>query len=365
VLKSIGTTISCSFVTIVAAVLVVGSVASASRASLQELPPGIRWSKELSAAPTTPPVISGDRIFLASLPGVVSVRDIKDGSELWTEPVNPEQPVVVFGDHVFIAAGEAVQALQVADRAIAWRASTGTVTAPLLVKDGWVIAASETRMVALRASDGTEVWQRETSLQRERGAIDGNTLYVPLVNGRLQAIDITTGKVRWERPLGGSPAEPLVVGDRVYVGATNKYFYSVDASDSDIEWSIRVGSSIRGRASTDGERIFFAGLDNLVRALGRGSGSLRWQEGIPFRPFAAPAVFGDALYVAGPVPEIRLLSARTGKESGKIAFSEPLVIAPGVGTLSTGETVVAAVTGALNESWKLWLASATPAPAAK
>ena len=191
----------------------------------QELPPGVRWMTPITAAPTSVPVISGDRVFLASLPGVVSVHDIKDGRELWREPINPEQPIAVEGPLVFIASGEAIQALQVSDRAVAWRASTGTITAPLTVKEGWVIAASEARMVALRASDGSKVWEGQTGLQRERAAIDGNTLFVPLVNGRMQAINLADGKLRWERQLGGSPAEPLVVGNRIYVGATDKYFY--------------------------------------------------------------------------------------------------------------------------------------------
>ena len=323
----------------------------------QELPPGVRWMTPITAAPTSVPVISGDRVFLASLPGVVSVHDIKDGRELWREPINPEQPIAVEGPLVFIASGEAIQALQVSDRAVAWRASTGTITAPLTVKEGWVVAASETRMVALRASDGSKVWEGQTGLQRERAAIDGNTLFVPLVNGRIQAINLADGKLRWERQLGGSPAEPLVVGNRIYVGATDKYFYGLDASDGEEEWRIRVGSSIRGRASTDGERVFFAGLDNLIRAHGRSSGSQRWQHGVRFRPFAAPAVAAGSIFVAGPVNEVTILNAATGNETGKLTFPEPLVTAPAVGISSAGEVLVAAITGGLNESWKLWLAS--------
>ena len=135
----------------------------------QELPPGVRWMTPITAAPTSVPVISGDRVFLASLPGVVSVHDIKDGRELWREPINPEQPIAVEGPLVFIASGEAIQALQVSDRAVAWRASTGTITAPLTVKEGWVIAASETRMVALRASDGSKVWERANGATARAG----------------------------------------------------------------------------------------------------------------------------------------------------------------------------------------------------
>ena len=132
---------------------------------------------------------------------------------------------------------------------------------------------------------------------------------------------------------------------------------ALDASDGEEEWRIRVGSSIRGRASTDGERVFFAGLDNLIRAHGRSSGSQRWQHGVRFRPFAAPAVAAGSIFVAGPVNEVTILNAATGDETGKLTFPEPLVTAPAVGMSSAGEVLVAAITGGLNESWKLWLAS--------
>jgi outer membrane protein assembly factor BamB len=359
------TTISCRFVASATLFLLLVFTVAATPASPQELPPGIRWSVAIAAAPSSMPTVSGDRVFVATLPGVVTVHDIKDGREVWREPINAEQPIVVEGPHVFIASAEAVHALQVADRAVAWRTSTGMITAPLVVKEGWVVAASETRMLALRASDGSVVWQRETALQRERAAIDGNTLFVPLANGRLQAVDLANGALRWERPLGGSPAEPLVVGDRLYVGATDKRFYCVNTSNGDIKWTIKVGSSIRGRASTDGERVFYAGLDNLIRAISRGSGSQRWQRGIPFRPFAGPLVAGGSVFVAGPINEVRMLSVVTGAETGKITFPEPLVTAPAVGRASGGEVVVAAVTGGLNESWKLSLASpVAPKPSA-
>lgn len=321
----------------------------------------MRWSLPIPAAPSAPPVIAGERLFLATLPGLVVAHDLKDGRELWRAAVHPDQPVVVDGDRLFVAAGEAVQALQVSDGAAVWRAPTGTLTAPLIVRDGWVIASAGTRLLALREADGSIVWQRETAPQRERGAIDGNTLFVSLQDGRLMALNLATGATLWELRLKGAPAEPIVVGERLYVGATDKSFYCVKTSSGEIDWPIRVGAEVRSRASSDGERVYYAGLDNLVRAVSRGSGAQRWQQGVPFRPFVGPAVAGGFVLVAGPATDVLMLQAKNGTPAGKVTFPEALVVTPAIATGPAGEVLVAGVTGGLNESWKLWLASPAPA----
>ena len=325
-------------------------------AASQELPAGIRWSVAIPAAPSSSPVIAGTHVFLATLPGLVTAYDLKDGREVWRETIAAERPLVASGEMVFVAAGEAVHALRQADGGVAWRRPTGTLTAPLMAKDGWVIAAAAQKLFALRASDGAVVWSIDSGPQQNRGAIEGDTLFVPLANGFMRALDLASGALKWERRLGGAPAEPLVVGDRVYVGATDKYFYCLDATDGEVDWPIRVGASMRGRAATDGHRVFFTALDNLVRAVDRQDGAQRWQQGVPFRPFTGPVVASSSVLIAGPASEVQLLNPVNGTPAGKIAFPEALSLAPTIASLPDA-LVLAGVTGGLTESWKLWLAT--------
>ena len=272
----------------------------------------------------------------------------------------PEQPVAPDGERVFIAAGEAVHALNAEDGAPLWRQPTGTLTAPLLAKDGWVIAASASKLYALRATDGEVIWSVDQALQRRRAAISGDLLFVPLASGAVRALELTTGATRWEWRVAGAPAEPLVVGDRLYLGATDKRFYCVKISDGETEWDWQVGAEVRARAASDGERIFYVGLDNLVRAIGRTGGSQRWQQGVRFRPFEGPVVIGPTIALAGPARDVVLLDVQTGKEVGKISFPDRLELALAVGTHQDA-VVVAGFTGALTETWKMWLASTSSA----
>lgn len=331
-------------------------------AFLLEPPSPVRWTVAMAAAPMLPPVIAGGRVFVTSVPGVLSAHDLSDGHQLWREEMNPDHSITADSERVYVAAGEAVHALRAQDRAVAWRTPTGTLTAPPLARDGWVIVAPVGRTVALRATDGTVVWSRDNGTQRDRAAIAGDTLVVPTTDGRVQALDLNTGATKWERRVGGVPAEALVVGDRLYVGASDKYFYCLKLATGEIDWRIRVGAALRGAPASDGERVYFTALDNLVRAVTRVSGAQIWQRGVPFRPFSGPLVTEGAVLVAGPVTSLRFLLVRTGREARTVAFAEPLVNAPAVGDLA-GTIVVVGVTGGLNESWKLTLASgAGPMP---
>ena len=327
----------------------------------QELPTGIRWKTPLSAPPGYPPVIAGDRVFVSALPSLVVAYDLADGHELWRQPLHPERPVVADGNRLYVASADAVQAVNSADGSVVWRTPTGAVTAPLLVKDGWIIAASGLKLMALRAADGEVIWSRDSGPQQQRPAISGDLLFVPLASGWIRAHDLISGAPRWERQLEGAPAEPLVVADRVYAGATDKKFYCLDAVDGEIEWAFRVGAEIRGTAIFEGDRIYYVGLDNLLRAHSRLTGSERWHQGLPFRPFEAPRVFGPALVVSGPTNDVLLLNLRDGRPSGKVSFPESLALAPAFAT-SNDALVVAGITGGLTEAWTLWLA--TPQPTA-
>ena len=329
----------------------------------QKLPPGIRWSVPLPAPPASPPLIAGERIFVSALPGSVAAYRLTDGGELWRSVVNPEKPVAVDANRLLVASGEAVHAFSVADGTLLWRTPTGALTAPLLAKDGWVIASSAAKLFAIRGSDGTVIWSRDSGPQRQRPAISGDLLFVPLASGHVVAHELTTGNVRWDAPLSGAPAEPLVVGDRLYVGATDKQFYTLDATHGEPGWGPwKVGAEIRGAAASDGEHVFFAGLDNVVRAVNRLDGNQRWQRGVPFRPFEGPRVAGGTVVVAGRSTDVVQLNLSTGLDAGKIAFPEPLALAPAYGT-HENVIVVAGISGGLSEAWKLWLASpVTKAP---
>lgn len=326
---------------------------------LQSLPTEVKWTVALSAAPAAPPIIAGDLVYLALQSGIVEARRASDGTELWRRDIRTEAPLAADGGRVFIASGSAIYALN-ADGSAGWHAETGVLTAPILAHDGWVIAATDTELTALRASDGSVVWRLPAGAARERPTIEGAALFVSTKDGRLMALDLATGKQKWERRFRGAPTEALAFADRVFVGSADTYCYSLHADNGEIAWRQRTGAVLRGRPAADDLRVYVVGLDNQLRAFDRRNGALRWPpRGLPFRPTTGPVVFGRTVAVAGTTNEIRAFEAATGLPGAVLTLPEALTTFPAYDP-SPGRARIAAVTGSLTQLWTLSLA--IPAP---
>ena len=319
------------------------------------LPGAARWTVEISTRPSSPPVIGAAHVFIALQSGIVAAHRLADGAQAWHVELRADQPLAVDGQRLFVAAGEAIHALNAADGlVVAWRAQSGTLTAPLLAYEGWIIAASEGHLAAYRADDGTLVWKQPSGPQRTRATILGDRLYVPLDDGKLQSLDLKTGLLRWERRFRGAPGETLAFGDRVYVGSADKMFSSRDADDGEVEWSFRRGAPPRGRPAADDARVYVTGMDNMVRAFDRANGAMLWHPSVPFRPTTGPVVVGGSVLVAGTGNQARAFEAVTGRPAGNITLDLPFATAPAFAQVD-GDTLMAALTGGLTDQWKLSL----------
>ena len=319
----------------------------------------------LPAAPIYPPVLAGTRIFVAHRPGTVAAYAAADGRELWRADLRPDAPIAVDGERVFVSAGEAIHALAAADGAVLWRVPSGSVSVRPVAREGWVVVAAEGTLLALRAADGSSVWKHDVKYVRQPPAVLGNSLIVGTADGFIRAHDLRTGEETWTRQIGGVPAEPLVFGDRVYVGADDRRFYCLDALTGEFVWSpFRVGASMPMRAVADSERVYVVALDNLVRAFDLRNGALKWQKGVPFRPFDGPVLAGSSVVIAGPVPDVRRMQLGAGEPLPPLTFPERLAAAPAVDQTAEGLRIVG-LTGSLTNAWKLTLVTTATAPAAK
>ena len=110
------------------------------------------------------------------------------------------------------------------------------------------------------------------------------------------------------------------------MGSTDNFFYALDADDGDLVWKWRNGGDVIG-ASTDGDIVYFASLDNMIRAVNRGNGNQRWHMSTNTRPVFPPRALSGIVVLPGLMPAVTAFVGKTGAVMGTLAAGN-LVGAP-------------------------------------
>ena len=88
---------------------------------------------------------------------------------------------------------------------------------------------------------------------------------------------------------------------------------SVELRNGRERWGWTVGGDISGAPAADENRIYFAARDNVLRAVDRGSGNLRWKANLPSRPAGGPLRLPDTLLMPLVSNELQRFEPETGK----------------------------------------------------
>ena len=296
--------------------------------------------------------------------GRLTAHRITDGRVIWSRDVTALQPLASDGEHVYVASAIGLHAIDAKTGEVSWQLPLlAKFSAPPLAHGGWVVAAAGDELIAIRASDGHVVWRKNLGPIEFRPGLDGDLLVVPLIEGRVLAVNLPDGAEKWTAPLGASPGEPLVIGGRVYVGTQNKWFYSLFADSGRIESRRSVGAIPAGRASVDERQVYFAALDNVLYAVSRRTGTIKWRQGLPYRPTAGPVLIGTNVLVPAYVDTpLEAFDATTGEQTGTVAFPSTLGANPVFATLPDGTAVVIGVTGGLDNKVMVTMLEPTLVP---
>ncbi len=232
----------------------------------------VRWAKRF---PSLPPVAVGLRVAVVS-DGVLDVLSENSDKPAWQSDVAPDTTAIfAFGDRLGAIAGGELRTWE-ADGAPSWRAQLGgTPTTPFVVRD--------------------------------------RLLFVGLDEPSLLAIDTATGAVRWRVRLPAKPESLAATDDRLYLGAANGTLYSYRTSGSARPaWAFRLLRTI-GQPVVDDRQVYFALLDNSVRAFARKGGSQRWSRVLPSRAMTGPFLLGTSVAVALDTGRVLDLAATDGR----------------------------------------------------
>ncbi|HEV3140313.1 MAG TPA: PQQ-binding-like beta-propeller repeat protein [Vicinamibacterales bacterium] len=280
------------------------------------------WSLTLNNPLTQSPAYDATRAFFPIAGDRLVAYDLKTGTLAWTVAAAPTMALTAGDNLIFFPEKDELVALRTADGARAWHVRLDEPLGVSPVWDnGWlVLATARGTVIAMSARDGRVIWRRDIGTPlHARPALSADRVYVPLSNTHVAALAVETGNSIWDKRLGGDPNDILALDDRIYVGSKDRYLYCIDAARGTVEWrSMRTGADVVGVPTSDDDRVYFVSLDNILRAVSRGSGVQQWMRPLPFRPSSGPIRAGATIIAAGPMPSLPTFNAKDGTPVGTL-----------------------------------------------
>ncbi|WP_129139258.1 outer membrane protein assembly factor BamB [Modicisalibacter coralii] len=139
---------------------------------------------------------------------------------------------------------------------------------PLLTRDGRLYVTSYNgRLLALQATSGEILWEREASSYLSP-ALVGDFLFTVTANSHVMAIDAKSGRVMWESDAleGRSLTAPTFIDGRIAVGDYQGYIHLLDAESGELVGRTDLGDGISLTPLADGKQLFVMNNDGDLAA---------------------------------------------------------------------------------------------------
>ncbi|MCM3881812.1 MAG: PQQ-binding-like beta-propeller repeat protein [Vicinamibacterales bacterium] len=277
-----------------------------------------KWSATLADSPLFPPIYDAGFGYFSLRNGQLVAISLADGKPAWSVQCATSTPPAAGGGLVFTGGDKRIESRSQVSGDLAWmRPTQGRVTS-LFWDSGWLMATTDKGpFVAIRAADGELLWQHDLDAALHgTPALAGDRVYLALEDGHIVALSLLTGDLLWTSKLDQVGVGILALEDRLYVGSQDDFLYCLDTRDGERKWRWRNDADVVGTPVIDTRRVYVVALDNLLRALNRGGGSLYWKSSLPMRPSSGPLLSGTLLIVPGFTAELHAYSTVDGNPAG-------------------------------------------------
>jgi outer membrane protein assembly factor BamB len=290
-----------------------------------------RWTVSLTSPPAASPGFDQQNAYVPLAGGSLIAIDLNDGAVKWTVDIATSSTPAAGDGMVFLAGDSFVLALNQETGQTLWRAVIGSrLSGPLFWNAGWVLTSTiDGDLLALHATDGRLLWRSPVgaALAVVPSAFD-ERIYAALENRHVVAVDRATGTIAWTLDLDQEVTGLLAVEDQLLLGTRGNRLHSISPESGRIRWSQRAGADVIGAPTADESNIYFVAFDNVLRALNRGNGNLRWNRNLPSRPSGGPLRVNDVVLVPFATNDIGTYLATTGAPAFTIRAIGELAGAP-------------------------------------
>lgn len=239
----------------------------------------IRWNVRMSSEVLAAPQIDNNIVVVRSVDGKLTGLDGATGDRLW-----------------------------VYDRSVPALSLRGN-SAPV-IHDGLIIAGfDEGRLTAVELSTGRAVWETRIAIGSGRSELErmvdinatpvihNSVVYVSTYQGRVAAVDITSGRVLWDRNIP-SYAGLSVAGDSVYITADNGHVWALDVVTGNSQWQ---QEALQARATSapvrTGSYVVVGDVEGYVHWMDAATGEFTARNKLDDSPIiATPISIDETVY---------------------------------------------------------------------
>ncbi len=275
-----------------------------------------RWAIVFETPPVAGAGFDATTAYVPLKGGQLVAVDLDTGAVRWRLDVATVFTPATGDGLVFTTTESSIEARDALTGTTRWRTPLpGGAAVPLYWDTGWLLASTPNGdLAAFRASDGTLVWRQPLGAPLAAAPAPAlDRLFLPLADNRLVAVLLATGETVWTRTLTGRITGLLALDDQLVFGTTAHDVMSVRVSNGRDRWTWRVGGDVSGLPSADDKRIYFAARDNVLRAVDRKSGNLRWKASLSSRPAGGPLPLPNTVLMPMVSSDIAGFDLETGK----------------------------------------------------
>lgn len=293
-------------------------------------PPRARWEHALDQPLAAAPASDGTLFFTASSDGSVSAWDTVAPTPVWTRPgTSPGFLVARNGLVIFIEKTGSVWGLSPEDGSARWKRATGVSEVQSVRIDGNRVFLGGTGIASLIASTGEVRFDLPAKGVRD---IDvAGDLIAAIEDGALVQRGREDGVVRYRAvsPEGEFGAPALFSDGRVIVGSGHRLVRAVSPK-GEFKWRFKVGARVRDRPLDYGDmkRVGVLSFEGVFYELSLGGGDMRRRALFSSRPFSAPTLISNRIFVPISEDEVVALDPRTAKIIGRTRFGGGFLSAP-------------------------------------
>lgn len=300
----------------------------------------VRWSESVGDGAdekfnNLTPAVWNDFVITADINGLVTAFDRESGDIVWE--VELDQPLSggITANAGIVAIGSKkaeVIVLNVDDGKELWRArvSSEVLAKPAIDGNKVVVRTADGRIFALNISSGNQEWFYDRVIPNLtiRGTsaplATNGVVFTGFANGKLAAFNADSGDLLWEQrissPRGGSEISrivdvdttPVVFGNTLYAAGYNGSAIAMDLQSGRYLWREEL-STVKD-ILVDAFRVYAVTTDGAVVAINRTTGDIVWkQEGLLYRSPTAAGELGDNIVVGDFEGYVHFLDKSSGE----------------------------------------------------